>query len=242
MTSLIRAEALKLRTLRSTPIALLGLLLLAGGVVGGSMSDAGSPNMTTPHELREGVLAAVYLTSVFLTVMFATHSAGEFRHRTAAQAFLAEPVRGRVLTAKLAVAGLLGLVLGAVVVGMSLVIALPLADAKGLSLGLDGADGVRLVAGSLVAVPVFAMLGVVVGTVVRNPTTAAVGTFALLLAEKLFGGSIGDAGAVLPFGLLESAIGLTARIPWGLAAAGLVAGTLAAAALTARTSLRRDVA
>ena len=42
------------------------------------------------------------------------------------------------------------------------------------------------------------MLGVVVGAITRNPTTAMVAIFGVWIAEKIAGGWIGDVGAVPP--------------------------------------------
>ena len=52
------------------------------------------------------------------------------------------------------------------------------------------------------------MLGVVVGSLTRNPTTAMVVIFGVWIAEKIAGGWLGDAGHYLPFTLVESTLGL----------------------------------
>ena len=95
--------------------------------------------------------------------------------------------------------------------------------------------------GVLIGTTAFAVLGVVVGMVSRNPTTAMVAIFGLLLAELLIGGLIGGPTNYFPFALLQAVLGLTHDTPWGLAALVLGAITVASVVLAWRVFLWRDV-
>ena len=125
-------------------------------------------------------------------------------------------------------------------------IAAPLGEAVVSSKGytLDLGDAGLLMAGHIaVATVLGGMLGVVVGALTRNPTTAMVVIFGVWIAEKIAGGWLGEAGHYLPFTLIESTLGLIKPMAWGYAAlalSGVIAGLgLAAQRLPCRaTSLR----
>ena len=188
------------------------------------MGDAGDKNFSTPAELRETIVAVGYAAVFFLAVLGANAAAGEYRHRTISQRFLASPARQRVLVAKLITYALVGLVVGRVVVTA---IAAPLGEAvvssKGLTLDLgDGrpADGRahRPSRGGWLG----GMLGVVVGALHAQPDDRDGRDLRRLdRREDLAGGWLGDAGQYLPFTLVESTLGLIKPMAWGYAALAL---------------------
>ena len=70
-------------------------------------------------------------------------------------------------------------------------------SSKGYTLDLaDG--GLRIAAGAGLAGALAGMLGVVVGFLTRNPTTAMVAIFGTWIAEKIVGGWLGAGGRFLP--------------------------------------------
>ena len=85
------------------------------------------------------------------------------------------------------------------------------------------------------------MLGVVVGAITRNPTTAMVAIFCVWIAGKIIGDWIGDAAQYLPFALLENVLGLTTPMAWGYAALALAGMTAALGLVAQRVSVTRDV-
>src|SRR5690606_7195435 len=116
---LIHGELIKLVTLR---LALWTILLAAacGMLLTGALALIGPENATPPLpgiDTVEGVEIVLGLPSVLLFVpaLIGTIAVtSEYRHRTIGATFLAEPKRGRVLAAKLAVYALLGIVYGLV--------------------------------------------------------------------------------------------------------------------------------
>lgn len=240
MIALVRAELLKLRTLRSTAYAAAGLLLITLLTAGLAMGDAGSKGFSTPGELRETILAIGYAAVFFLAVLGANAAAGEYRHRTISQRFLASPARRRVLAAKLVSYALVGVVVAVVVTAIGAPLGEAVVSSKGLTLDL-GTAWPRMAGSIAVATALAGMLGVVVGTLTRNPTSAMVVIFGVWIAEKIAGGWLGGAGHYLPFTLIEDTLGLIKPMAWGYAALAL-AGLVAALAVVAqRTTVPRDV-
>ena len=240
MIALVGSELLKLRTLRSTVWAALALLAIALLTSGLALGDAGEKNLRTPQELRETILAVGYAAVFFLAVMGAIAAAGEYRHRTISQRFLVNPGRHRVLIAKLTAYALVGIGTAVVVTAISAALGQAVVSSKGFTLDLaDG--GLRMTAGIVLATAFAGMLGVVVGAMTRNPTTAMVTIFGVWIAGKIVGDWIGAAAQYLPFSLLENVLGLGEGIAWGYAALALAGLTVALGLVAQRVFVRRDV-
>ena len=240
MIALVHSELLKLRTLRSTAYAAAGLLLITLLTAGLAMGDAGSENFSTPAQLRETIAAIGYAAVLFLAVLGAIAASGEYRHRTISQRFLASPARGRVLVAKLVAYAVVAAATALVVTAIGAALGEAVVSSKGYSLEL-GEAGLRLTAGIVVATTLAAMLGVVVGSITRNPTTAMVAIFGFWMTEKIAGGWFGDVAQYFPFALIENTLGLISPMAWGYAALALAGLTAALAVLAQRVFVPRDV-
>ena len=240
MIALVHSELIKLRTLRSTAYAAAGLLLITLLTAGLAMGDAGSKNFSTPAQLRETIAAIGYAAVLFLAVLGAIAASGEYRHRTISQRFLASPARGRVLLAKLVAYAVVAVATALVVTAIGAALGEAVVSSKGYSLEL-GEAGLRLTAGIVVATTLAAMLGVVVGSITRNPTTAMVAIFGSWMIEKIAGGWFGDVAQYFPFALIENTLGLISPMAWGYAALALAGLTAALAVLAQRVFVPRDV-
>ena len=240
MIALVHSELIKLRTLRSTAYAAAGLLLITLLTAGLAMGDAGSKNFSTPAQLRETIAAIGYAAVLFLAVLGAIAASGEYRHRTISQRFLASPARGRVLVAKLVAYAVVAVATALVVTAIGAALGEAVVSSKGYSLEL-GEAGMRLTAGIVVATALAAMLGVVVGSITRNPTTAMVAIFGSWMIEKIAGGWFGDVAQYFPFALIENTLGLISPMAWGYAALALAGLTAALAVLAQRVFVPRDV-
>jgi len=240
MIALVHSELIKLRTLRSTAYAAAGLLLITLLTAGLAMGDAGSKNFSTPAQLRETIAAIGYAAVLFLAVLGAIAASGEYRHRTISQRFLASPARGRVLLAKLVAYAVVAVATALVVTAIGAALGEAVVSSKGYSLEL-GEAGLRLTAGIVVATALAAMLGVVVGSITRNPTTAMVAIFGSWMIEKIAGGWFGDVAQYFPFALIENTLGLISPMAWGYAALALAGLTAALAVLAQRVFVPRDV-
>ena len=99
--------------------------------------------MTTPQELRETILAVGYAAVFFLAVLGAIAAAGEYRHRTISQRFLASPARHRVLLAKLRAYAVVGAGAALVVTAVASAVGQAVVSSKGYTLDL-GDGGLRM--------------------------------------------------------------------------------------------------
>lgn len=173
MSALVRSELLKLRTLRSTAWAAAALLAITLLTAGLALGEAGNKGYTTPTQPGETILGIGYAAVFFLIVLGAIAAAGEYRHRTISQRFLASPSRHRVLPAKLAAYAGIAVGTAGVVTAVAAGLGEAVVSSKGYTLDLADA-GPRLLAGIVAATVLASTLGVVVGAITRNPTTAMV--------------------------------------------------------------------
>jgi ABC-2 type transport system permease protein len=242
MTALVSAEARKLVTIRSTWL-LLGVaqVVLLIGVSGVLLNRDDIASLA----VQQSAIAHLGLVSLFTLVLGILAVAGEYRHRTITDTYLAVPHRQRVVWAKLVVHTVAGAAFGvlaaAVAVGAS---ALWLA-ARGVTLDAGSADLWTTVAGGVAWNAAFAAIGVGVGALITNQIGAIAAALAwIALVEGLIARLVGDAGQWLPFALGSALNRLpTAADGPGQWAAGLalLAYAVVFVAAGVATTVRRDV-
>ena len=245
MHSLIRAETLKLRTVRGPWLILAaGPLLVIAGISGLVVSGGDLHDPATQAK----ALAHVGLTAIFPLAFGILAVAGEYRHKTITDTYLSTPARGRVIGAKLVVYAAFGAVSGVVSTLVGLGVAAAWWSDKGASFAWGNSSMWTTIGGGIAWNVAFAAIGVGLGALIRS----LVGAVALALAwialvEGIVGQLIGNLARWLPFyaGQALGAGGKTMLseplLPrWG-AAAVLAAYTAVFAAAAVTTTVRRDV-
>jgi hypothetical protein len=231
MRNLIRAELLKLRTTRMfwysalaalafVPISLAITILTAG-------QEGAGPALETSEGIRNVMSAASSGTLIVLIIGILV-MAGEFRHNTATSTFLVSPDRKRVVGAKLVSSALVG-------VGIALA-----ASALTVDVGL-------MLLGAVVATALYALVGVGVGSLIRNQTAAiAIALVWVMIVEGLVVALLPEVGRWLPGGAVASITGAATAdggmLPMWAGACVLAGYGLAFAAAGSRFVMRRDIA
>jgi ABC-2 type transport system permease protein len=232
---MIRAEFRKLRTVRSTWLLLVIAQLIVIAGVSGLMLKRDDPASLTA---QRGALGHVGLVALFSLLLGILATAGEYRHRTITDAFLATPRRARLISAKLVVLAGAGLAIGLAASLTALVTTAIWLSAKGSSLS---ADVWRTVAGGVGWNVAFAVLGVGLGALITNLIAAVAAALAwLALVEGIVAQLIGDAGKWLPFAL-GTALEDRGGPPQWQAALALVGYAIAFGAAGIAVTARRDI-
>ena len=245
MHSLIRAEMLKLRTVRGPWLVLAAgpLLVIAGisGLVvsGGDLHDPATQAKAVAH---------VGLTAIFALAFGILAVAGEYRHRTITDTYLSTPARGRVIGAKLIVYALIGTLGSLVSALVALGVTAAWWSAKGAPFAWGDTGMWTTIGGGIAWNAAFAAMGVGLGALIRNLTAAVAAALAwIALVEGIVGQLIGNLARWLPFyagqalGAGGKAMLSQAQLPrWG-AALVLALYTVAFALAAVTTSIRRDV-
>ncbi|MER6829083.1 ABC transporter permease [Streptosporangium sp. NPDC000563] len=244
MNGLIRAELLKARASRTTWIlaalapplcvAWAGLMVFLMGLEGGMPLDAQIENVYSMAQ-------QAYVVTLLLGVL---GMAGENRHQTITWQFLVTPGRSRVVTAKLAAYGIVGLLVATVSALVTLVAGLVTLTLAGHPAWSPGVPAVLL--GSALGVALYGLLGVALGALIRNQVAAvAVALVWFMYADYLLVSFLPDLGRWLPTGAARALSGMPLRTGELLPAwAGgmLFAGYVAVIVLAARAlTLRRDI-
>jgi ABC-2 type transport system permease protein len=237
---MLRNEWLKIRTTRS-PWLLLGVaqLLVLVGVGGLALNrDLTRPGVATAAIGHAGLVSLLALMLGIVAV------AGEYRHKTITDTYLATPRRSRVVLAKLAVYTVAGFAFGVASVATAIVASAVGFALRDASLDLGSAAVWRTVVGCVLWNGAFAAIGVGVGALVRNLAGAVAAALAwLALVEGLVGQLFVDLRQWLPFASGSALADLpTAADSPSQAVAGLVlAGYAALFTLLAVSTVRRDV-
>lgn len=111
---------------------------------------------------------------MFALVLGITGMTGEYRHQTITSTFLVSPRRARVVVAKIVAHALIGVLYGVVGMLAVLVVGGATMSVRGYGLGLD-AERLWLTSGlAVLAIVIWTVVGIGVGTLVRNQVAAIV--------------------------------------------------------------------
>jgi ABC-type transport system involved in multi-copper enzyme maturation permease subunit len=250
MKDLIHAEFLKLRTTRAfylsalaalafVPVTLAIAILTAG-------NGGGGPALNTSEGIRQ-VFSAASSGTIVVLIIGVLVMAGEFRHNTATSTFLITPDRKRVVGAKLVASTLVGAGLAAAASALTLAIALPWLAAKNVDVSVWSGDVAFVLLGAIAATALYAMVGVGVGSLIRNQTAAIVVTLVwVMIVEGLLVSFLPEVGRWLPGGAVAALTGVTTDhgglLPMWAGALLFAGYGLTFATAGTRLVLRRDIA
>src|SRR4051794_685121 len=209
MKPLVRAELLKIRTLRSfwwTAVAVLAAVpfLIASNI---ALMDDVHGRLNTSEGVRHVFSAA---SSGLMLIVGILVMAGEFRHGTAASTFLAAPDRARVVRAKLISGSIVGLLFATLAGVVALAVGLPWLDAKHVDLAAHSSDIALALLGSFLATALYALVGVGLGVLLRNQTVAiSVALGWLFIVESALLAFVPDLARWLPGGAAGALSGAT---------------------------------
>lgn len=242
MRTLITTEWTKLRTVRATWLI---LAIQQGLIIAGVSGLAvGGTNLNTPKGVGALLSHAGIASGILSLVLGITAVAGEYRHRSITDTYLAVPTRTPVIVAKLTAYGTVGILFGAISAVTGLATTALWTMGKGGTLDLAAADADRIMVGIVAINLAYAVVGVSLGALIRNLTAAvAVALVWIVLVETTVANLLGDLGRWLPnrAGMALNAMATNGMLPqWG--AAIVLAGYAAVfAAVALTTTIRRDV-
>lgn len=182
------------------------------GETNGPMPDAaGLPALLYSLASSVGYVFPLLIGTLIVTA--------EFRHKTLTPTFLATPRRGLVLWGKVLAGILMGVIFAAIAIASSLAPSAAILAGFGLETGLDSSATWALIGRTAIALVLWVIVGIGVGTLVRNQVAAVV----IVLAFTQFVEPIARVAA----GLVDGLSGVTNFLP-GAASDALVGSSLMA--------------
>jgi hypothetical protein len=272
LVAALRAEFAKIVTVRLWWVLLIvlvgyvaftaGILALAFGRIGG---DLGSATGSVP-QIPEGALPPLVYSiassvGYVFPVLFGTLAVtAEFRHQTLTPTFLATPRRGVVLGAKYLVLAVVGAVYGLAALLASVGLGAPILAATGHDTGLADSGTWLLIARVVLAMAIWAVIGVGLGALIPSQVAAIVIVLAftqfiepILRLVSSFGEWTAGIGRFLPgaagdalvgssiFSSIGGAAAQSTALDWWAGGLVLLAYAVAAGAIGYATSWRKDV-
>lgn len=166
----------------------------------GSLSD---------QAMVDGVYANAISSYIFAIILGILIMSGEFRHGTAVATFLASPKRARVLVAKLVVAAVAGAVFQIISAGLAVGTGFyTLTFFENVASPSDSVF-INLAVASVLSGAVLGLVGVAIGSLIRNQLIAIVSTLVwLFVLEPIVLLLLVDAGKWLPTGAITGMLAL----------------------------------
>ncbi|WP_040338330.1 ABC transporter permease [Candidatus Blastococcus massiliensis] len=210
MIALVRAEWTKLFTTKVWLGLLVGSAVMVAAFAVFFTAFAGEPESGLPAVgtplYEDLILSTAANANILFLILGIIGMTQEYRHRTATPTFLTTPHRGQVVIGKLIAYALAAAAFGLVVVVVNYVVVLIHAGARGAAPSLDG-DNLATLASSLLALVIYAVIGVGLGALLRNQVGAIVGGLIyLFVVEPIIRSVPATAGAYkwMPGGGLEA--------------------------------------
>lgn len=195
-------------------VAILGVVLALNTTGELPASDAGIPPVpadTIPPLLYSTATAVGYVFPLLIGALLVT---GEFRHQTLTPTFLAVPRRGTALAAKVLAGIVMGLLYAAIAIAVSVGAGAGILAGFGVETQLGDVETWTLIARMLLALLLWVLVGIGVGSLVRNQVAAVVGVIAftqllepILRLAASFAPDLSDAVQYLPGAASDALVG-----------------------------------
>jgi ABC-type transport system involved in multi-copper enzyme maturation permease subunit len=261
MRGLVRSELLKIRSTRLWWGLLAGVVVFtavqAGVTAGFAGVEAGAGQPATAGLDSDATIRSVYALGafsgsyLFALVLGVTGMTGEYRYQTITATFLVSPRRARVVAGKALAHLLMGVVYGAVGVLAAFAAGAVVIAARGHDLGLDAQRLWPSVGLAVVAVALWTLIGIGLGTLLRNQVVAILVAVLLtflvepLVSLALAAVDLDKVGAFLPTNassaLMSPGNAFLDYLQWWAGGVVLLGYAVALALLGVVLSVRRDV-
>ncbi len=256
--NLVKAELRKLVYSRSTYGLLLASIFVAvlSTVVTPiviEQDETGVFGSLEDRAMVDGVYANAISSYIFAIILGILIMSGEFRHGTAVATFLASPKRARVLIAKLVVTALAGALFQIISAGLSVLTGYYTLTFFENVASPSESVFINLAVASVLSGAVLGLVGVAIGSLIRNQLIAIVSTLVwLFVLEPIVLLLFVDAGKWLPTGAItgmlalefeSEAIGVSTAdyLSPGISALVLLGYGAVFTAVALVTSMRRDI-
>jgi ABC-2 type transport system permease protein len=243
MTTQIRAELLKIRSTRTTIALLLGMiaLILIFTLLDGLLSH---PSGLMSKENQRTLLSVSSLTGVFSALAGVLLVTSEYRFGTIRPTFLFNPVRSRVLAAKVLAGALAGIVFGVLGEAIGWAIGYAVLEGRGITVVLGGGDILLLTVGGLAGAAVWGAIGTGLGAIIHNQVGGVIALLAWgLVVDNLLFGLVPSVGRFMPTRASDALMGLQVHhlVSPGAGAITLIAWAGALGVLGIALTVRQDI-
>ncbi len=261
MTGLLRSELTKILTTRLWWGLLIGVVIYTGLSAGLTAGFAGvdpgagqepSPGLDSSSTIRSVYAGAAFGGAyIFALVLGVTGMTGEYRYQTITPTFLATPRRALVVIGKAGASLVVGVGYGVVAFLVALVLGAAVIALRGFDIGLTTPGLWRAVPLAILAVGLWTLFGLGIGTLIRNQVAAILVAVAMaFIIEPLVGLALSaaDLDAVAKFlpsnassAMTSPVSGFVDLLPWWAGALVMVGYAAAFAGLGVLLTTRRDI-
>jgi hypothetical protein len=239
----IRAELLKMRSTRTMIGLILGMiaLILLITLLTGLLTH---PSGLASREEQRQLLGLGSLAGVFSALAGVLLVTSEYRFGTIRPTFLFNPVRSRVLTAKVVAGALAGLALGILAEAIGWAIGYVILDGRGITIVLSSGDILLLTLGGLAGVALWGAIGAGLGAIIHNQVGGVIALLAWgFVVDNLLFGLAPSVGRLMPTRASDALMGLRVHhlVSPGAGAITLIAWASALGVLGIVLSVRQDI-
>jgi ABC-2 type transport system permease protein len=243
MIAQIRAELLKLRSTRTMIGLILGMvaLILLITLLSGLLTH---PSGLASKEDQRELLSLSSVAGVFSALAGVLLVTSEYRFGTIRPTFLFNPMRSRVLAAKVVAGALAGLAFGVLAEAIGWAVGYAILGARHVTVVLSSSDILLLTLGGLVGAALWGAIGVGLGAIIHNQVGAIITLLAWgFVVENLLFGLAPSVGRFMPTRASDALAGLRVDhlLSPGAGAIILIAWVGALAGVGIALSVRQDI-